>query len=281
VRALHIVWAVFALVPISFSQSLDKLSGTVVFLYKTQQRAAMKDGKPVLEAQVQYGTGFFATPDGTSMMLVTAEHVASAMGSDFRATLLGDNDTPFDVSSEELTGTKIVAWISHGKEDVSVTLIHPAPNVLSKATGPFFPRTLLSSDNTAPSRERTLTTLGFPLTLGIQEHFSPISRDSLPASGLITVPRFDTHAPATFFFLQDPSIAGFSGAPVFLFPKPFATSGGAIAFPETGTGPGSLRCVGIVHGTISDETGGKMSAVTPSKYILETMDKALHSKSAN
>jgi hypothetical protein len=163
-------------------------------------------------------------------------------------------------------------------EDVAVTLIHPKQNVLAKLGGHFLARTMLSSENTAPSRERPLTTLGFPLALGVQEHFSPITRDSSPASGLITLPRFDTHTPATFYLLENASIAGFSGAPVFLIPKPFATNSGSLAFPRTGSGSSTLTCVGIVHGTISDETGGKMAAVTPSKYILETIDKAMNAK---
>jgi hypothetical protein len=281
-RTLRFACALVMLTSAAFSQNLDKLSGTVVFLYKIQQRPVIKDGKPVVEPHIDYGTGFFATPDGTTMIVVTAEHVSSIIKSDFRATLLGDNDTPFDVSSEELTGTKDVVWVSHGKEDVAVALIHPKQDVMAKLAGRFLRRTMLSSDNTAPSRERPLTTLGFPLALGVKEHFSPITRDSQPASGLITIPRFDTHTPATFFLLDNPSIAGFSGAPVFLFPKPFASTSGAMVFTETGPGAtNSILCVGIVHGTISDETGGKMSAVTPSKYILETIDKALAPKSVH
>jgi hypothetical protein len=150
-----------------------------------------------METHVDYGTGFFATPDGTTMILVTAEHVSSVIGSDFRATLLGDNDTPFDVSSEELTGAKTVVWVSHDKEGVAAALIHPRQNIVAKLAGYFLPKAMLSADNNAPSRERPVTTLGFPLALGRQEHFSPISRDSLPASGLITIPRFDTHTLAT------------------------------------------------------------------------------------
>jgi hypothetical protein len=138
------------------------------------------------------------------------------------------------------------------------------------------PKNLISSEANAPSRDRPLTTLGFPLMLGVAEHFSPISRESKPSSGLITLPRFDTHTPATFFLLADSSIAGFSGAPLFLTAAPYAMPNGAMVFPETG-GPTStpIRCVGIVHGTLSDDTGGKLAAVTPSAYILETIDKAM------
>jgi hypothetical protein len=230
-RAFRFALVLLALASNALGQNLDRLAATVAFVYKPH---------------VGSGTAFFASADGTTLILVTAEHVSSVLKSDFRATLLGDNDTPFDVSSEELTGTKDVVWVSHDKEDVAVTLIHPKQNVLAKLGGHFLARTMLSSENTAPSRERPLTTLGFPLALGVQEHFSPITRDSSPASGLITLPRFDTHTPATFYLLENASIAGFSGAPVFLIPKPFATNSGSLAFPRTGSGSSTLTCVGIV-----------------------------------
>jgi hypothetical protein len=216
------------------------------------------------------------------MFLVTAEHVSLILKSDFRATLRGGNDTPFDVSSEELIGASDVVWVSHGREDVAVTAMHPKENVLAKLAGRFLLKATVSADSAAPSRERPLTTFGFPLALGVQEHFSPITRDSLPASGLITFPRFDTHAPATFYLLDNPSVAGFSGAPVFLIPKPFTNSSGGMSFPDMDPKfHNTIQCVGIVHGTISDDTGGKMSAVTPSKYIVETIDKALRPNSVH
>ena len=95
-KAFRIACVVVVLTSAAFSQSLDNLAGTVVLLYERQQVPALKDGKPiiehgnaVMETRIDYGTGFFASPDGATMMLVTAEHVSSAIGPDFRATLLG------------------------------------------------------------------------------------------------------------------------------------------------------------------------------------------------
>lgn len=34
---------------------------------------------------------------------------------------------------------------------------------------------------------------------------------------------------------------------------------------------GKLRCVGLVHGTLSDNTGGKFAAVVPSIFIFQTI----------
>src|SRR5436309_12687982 len=53
--------------------------------------------------------------------------------------------------------------------------------------------------------------------------------------------------------LTGPSIGGFSGAPVFLLPQPFFTEG---KFSIPGSNNPAI-CVGLVHGTLSDSTGGK------------------------
>lgn len=281
-QACRVLFAMLLFVVPSLSQTIDTFSGAVVLLHKMKPQPVIKNGKPVvkngkavMEPKPEGATGFFVTPDNEMMILVTAEHVATEMKSDFRATIRDENDTPFDMSSEDLTGTKAVIWVSHSKEDVAVTILHPAKAALSKLTGRFIPRKFIFSDDKPPGRERTLTTLGFPLMLGATEHFSPISRESKAVSGLITLARADTHTPATFFLLDNPSIAGFSGAPVLLFPTPYAIPGGMMA-PEVGGPNGAIaQCVGIVHGTINDDTGGKMAAITPSIYILETIDKAL------
>jgi hypothetical protein len=260
----------------SFSQTMDQFSGAVVFLYRTEQSPTIKDGKETMETVERGGTGFLVTPDNSTMILVTAEHVSKDLKDEFRAIVRGDNDTPVDMSSEDLAGTKSVSWITHGTEDVAVTILHPNKDTVAKLAGHFMPKNLISSDSSAPSRDRPLTTLGFPLALGSVGHFSPITRESKPSSGLITLPRFDTKKPATFFLLSDPSIAGFSGAPLLLTSAPYALPTGAMVFPETGGAAGTpIRCVGIVHGTINDKTGGGMAAVTPSIYILETIDKAM------
>jgi hypothetical protein len=59
---------------------------------------------------------------------------------------------------------------------------------------------------------------------------------------------------------------------VLLTGSPYATTNGLMFFLGANTPP---VCVGIVHGTIPDDTGGKIAAITPSMYILETIDKAM------
>jgi hypothetical protein len=69
------------------------------------------------------------------------------------------------------------------------------------------------------------------------------------------------------FLLQDPSIGGFSGAPVFDLPG-IRLSGSAMVAHQ------GVACFGITHGTLSDDTGGKLAAVTPSSAVIELIDKA-------
>lgn len=263
----------------AFSESpIDTLSSTVVLLHILKSEPVTKGGNPVIEGGKplmklvpEGATGFLVTPDDKALILVTAEHVATVIKSDFRVTIRDENDTSFDVSSEDCTGTKNVHWITHGKEDIAVTILHPSKDVIAKLKGHFYPKKFISSDTKAPDRDRPLTTLGFPLLIGASEHFSPISRESKPVSGLVTFDRFDTKTPATFFLLDNPSIAGFSGAPVLLIPTAYSV-GNTLMFPEAGA---AVTCVGVVHGTVADDTGGKMAAVTPSVYINETIDKAM------
>lgn len=113
----------------------------------------------------------------------------------------------------------------------------------------------------APPRYTEVISFGFPLRLGIQKHFSPISTSSRVASGLIDLLRFDNKGISTFFLLDAPSIPGLSGGPVFSVPS--------YLDPRD-----SLKLIGLVHGVISDNTGGKFAAIVPSYYILKTIVKS-------
>jgi len=254
----------------AYAQTLDQFSTTVVLLVQHEQHTIKQKGKYVRKDSAILGTGFFIGDDAGNLFLITAEHVALKMKSDAAVTIRGTNDMPLSYPIQQLTGTTEVRWVFHETEDVAVLLLHPVPEMISSLERHFSPKRIFSTEMTAPSRDRPVTTIGFPLGLGIQGHFSPISGDSRPASGLVTLISPTTKKPAVFFLLDSPSIGGFSGAPLLVLPTPY-TSGGGLVFPQTGTGP---ICVGLITATISDETGGKMAAVTPSAYIVETINKA-------
>jgi hypothetical protein len=105
------------------------------------------------------------------------------------------------------------------------------------------------------------------LALGVTGSFSPISRETKPASGFLVLPRFDTKLPETFLLTQEPSIGGFSGAPIIDTGLPRLGEGNAAI--KISDAP--LGLVGTIHGTLSDPTGGKMGAVVPTYYLWELL----------
>ena len=118
----------------------------------------------------------------------------------------------------------------------------------------------------APARELPLTVIGFPLRLGTKGAFSPISRETKAASGLLQISMSPGSPPATVFVTQDPSVGGFSGAPIIDTGKSYPTESGGIQFRQ-----GVFKVYGMSIGTISDDTGGKLGVVVPSHFILEAM----------
>lgn len=93
--------------------------------------------------------------------------------------------------------------------------------------------------------------------------FSPLTYRSHAASAFITLNRFDKPVPSVFFLLENPSVGGYSGCPVF-------DLGYVVAGSMTNT-KDKTRCYGIMHGTVVDDTGGKLAAVTPAFYLSDLL----------
>ena len=93
------------------------------------------------------------------------------------------------------------------------------------------------------------------------EDFSPLTRKTRAASGFL---HDDDNG--QFFFLEDPSVQGYSGAPVFYLGDAILTHGIQIGGGKTG-------CYGVISFTSADNTGGKMAGVVPIKFALELMAK--------
>jgi hypothetical protein len=166
--------------------------------------------------------------------------------------------------------TSKLPWQVNSDADVAVLPLKLNEKTLPLMQGRFLKLDSLGTEEVAPQRERTVTVMGFPLALGTTGRFSPITSEAKPASGLLRIPRFDTKKEATFFMLDKPSIGGFSGAPVYLLPGPLS-SGGALVFQDVSVPP---SIVGLVHGTMGDNTGGKLAAIVPAKFIRDTILEA-------
>ena len=150
------------------------------------------------------------------------------------------------------------SWKLHPIADMAVIELNILGN-LDLFQDRCFPYDHINDSNTPASRDDELTVIGFPHGLGVQGKFSPLTFRSYASSAFLTLPRADTQTPSDFFCLENPSVGGYSGGPVF--DMGYEKMGCATATKE------KTILHGIVHGTMSDDTGGKIALITPMFYI--------------
>lgn len=216
--------------------------------------------QPLPNSRFLSGTGFFLAAQ-QDLYLVSASHVASKLTREAEIIVSDASSRPVMLSWRHLIGSdSLPMWMNHSEADISILELSPDQETFDNhLKGRFLPFELFPSAKEPPNRDLILTSVGFPFLPGASGYFSPLTFESKASSGFLTLERSDTHTPCTFFILQDPSIGGYSGCPVFDLS---IIKLGAM----TTTGHGTV-CYGITHGTISDQTGGKLAAVTPSYYI--------------
>lgn len=203
------------------------------------------------------GTGIFVAKSNAEQFIVTASHVAKSCGDDSTVVL---SDQSGNSLSLDLTAfNPALAWSHHAVADIAVLPITMNPAILPHMTNRFFPLDHFQLQRTPVSRDVEITSVGFPSGYGAEGMFSPLTYRSYASSSIITFPRFDTGAPCEFFCLENPSVGGYSGCPVF--DLGIMVVGGMTSTKE------KTECLGIMHGTIIDATGGKLSAVTPAYYL--------------
>jgi S1-C subfamily serine protease len=201
------------------------------------------------------GTGFFVKGP-KKLFLVTAGHVARGLISNIHLII---SDSRGNSKLYSLDGK--LNWFFSPVADVAATQISDEP-LATEFKINAIDVSFLAKTEDYPASELPLVAIGFPLGLGVRNKFSPLRRETHAASGLIDLPRADNNQPATFFVLQDPSIGGYSGAPVF--------STASYRFGNTlMPGLDLDACIGIIHGTISDKMGGGLGLVTPASYVYQ------------
>lgn len=271
------------LILLSFStvvkaENINELFQTVAYLQgKGEVERAPIDGieyeiwlKASTEAQPHpyrktfTGTGFFVRK-GNQIYLITAEHVAKSLRYEVKVTVHGPEDKPLTYDIKDMVGPgKEQSWFFHSEADVALLPLNPSEKF--KGIIKFLePSMFLTNENEyGQYKNRVLTTIGFPLALGVSGKFSPITKSSKAASNLFRYRRFDNNIETTFLVLDDPSVQGFSGAPVYALSE---VSLGGVAF-----GTGRFACIGLVHGTLPDNTGGKFAAIVPAYFVIQTIE---------
>lgn len=207
-------------------------------------------------------TGSFISKDN-KLYIVTAEHVAKDMKTDMEIIVKGKNDLPITLTLDDLTQQKTTLnWLKHKEADLAVLELNPKPDILNTTLQyRFLPSDNINKTKNVIDRNTQLTVIGFPMGLGTQGHFSPLTFRTYASSGFLTLSRFDNKQPCTFVVLENPGVGGYSGGPVIDI-SIYQNMG----MQMTGS---STMIHGFLHGTISDQTGGKLAAVTPSYYLFD------------
>lgn len=243
-----------------FSQSEDSLveSFSTFTVYLENKSPVLKGG--ILVSQIDYGSGFFVEYNNY-MYLVTAKHVAKKINSGATITFYSINSSPSIIKIDSLVNEK-VEWTFNEKADVAVLPIKPTSILFRDTLFQAMPLNFFYDTLVAPLRRLEIILLGFPLRLGIEKFFSPISTSTKTASRLIDLKNPETDSLETFFLVDAPSIPGNSGGPAMTIPVLPSVRGYFYGVRD------SLSCVGLVSGVI-----GNFAAIVPSKFIVETIKK--------
>jgi S1-C subfamily serine protease len=205
----------------------------------------------------EVGTAIFIEKNNEPYLL-TAEHVIKNINPQTYAVLSDPNGVPTKVMLNVLLGG--ASFTVHGQADLAKAKIVITAANSSFLQGRCFPYNQIDTSSNPVSKDVELTTIGFPLGLGaVGAKFSPLSYRTYAAAPSITLPRFDNKVQCDFIILELPSIGGYSGGPMF-------DLGYMISGMMTQTKEKTILH-GLVHGTISDPTGGKLAAITPCKYL--------------
>lgn len=213
------------------------------------------------------GTGCFIFHND-NLYLVTAAHVARYMDSKSFIFGRGDSGHTVKVLIQDIDSTNKIKWVHHSLADISILKVNARGEMRNSIMTIAFNSNMFERRLVVPDPGVELTLLGFPLGLGINAsngksstYFSAFSKRTYASSGLFSHPRGDNNEMSSFFSLQDPITQGYSGGPVFDISIYSALDGVA-----TGNG---LKCYGFAHGTLSDNTGGKIGVVTPSYFLFD------------
>ena len=214
------------------------------------------------ELKQSIGTGFFLAKDDYNLFLVTANHVAKAFLDDTVVWFAGQNKQIMQIQLKTLKTSRNI--IHHPCADISIIEVDiPTYNSLN-SDAVIYPIAIIDKNKISSiSRDEELTSIGFPNGLGTNNLFEPLTFRSYPASNIIpniTINNKNQSYQSDIFVMENASCGGYSGCPVI-----------DLGHKVNGlvTQNSSTYIYGIMHGTISDDTGGKMAIVTPAYYIFD------------
>ena len=209
---------------------------------------------PQSAGKEEIGSGIFVSKNNEPYLL-TASHVVKNSNPGAYLILSDSSSSPTKLQLSVFSKTP--QWTHHPTADLAYMPITLDASNRVYLNDRCFPYDHIEQN--LPSRDTELTCIGFPLGLGAQGKFSPLTFRTYAASGLVQFNRFDLNTACDFFVLENPSVGGYSGGPVF-----------DLGYMITGMmrqNKEKTLLHGIMHGTLTDATGGKMAAVTPTSYL--------------
>lgn len=249
----------------SWGLSVDVLNKSVVFIEAHCQVCEKLNGKkkevwykdpntkkdePKLNRKT--GTAFIVRHNGKDY-LVTAKHVVDCLLRSFQVTMNLPSGESIRVSSRFLESLKVISgakWFFHPSADIA---IHPLAYHKKVDHVNFISENCPKKNKKLPLLSKVYV-LGFPQGLGIGEVLSPLAK----------AVRIAGQPDHNFIFLDQALCQGYSGAPVFYIEDLLSK----IRFLGKQMPVGEkIQLIGLVKGTISDNTGGKISAVVPISYL--------------
>ena len=216
-----------------------------------------ESGETLPKNSLLRGTGFLIRRVDGQLVFFTATHIAKKFESGTQIAFLNPQGKSRVFSLHDLTDeTGSMQWTHHPKNDVSLIWLSPTEHQKKELTPIAVPEGWLTTN--VPQRMSRLTVCGFPLGLGTYKRISPISTIANLVSEEIALEENERGIEiASGLLLSPPTGAGFSGAPVFQ--------------ASDGSPP---KCVGLLTGGLSDETGKLiLSVMVPARYLLELLEE--------
>jgi len=217
--------------------------------------------RKINDSTANTGTGTIIN-NKSKYFILTAQHVALNMDEETIVVFRLPGDKPKFVNLKKLVRNNSINWINHKEADISIIELDLPMEIQlrERIVLNSFPIEQINLSKKLPSRDVDITFFGYPVIDLNMEHFSALNINSRICSGLITQKRADNKKLSTFFYLDRPSIQGCSGSGVYYSVSRSMYIGG-----------NKTILIGIMHGTKSDNTGGKLSMITPSYYLLDLL----------
>lgn len=208
------------------------------------------------------GTGFILKSD-SSLYLITSKHIMDRITFDSAKVYIRDNELKIanHYYLRSLVKGKSNRVYNDNSDFYIQQLFPPDSGVKALLSNSSLDFAMVATNKAALPRNVNFITFGYPIVDPM--HFTPISFQSYVSSDLMNIKILRT-TNCFCYLLDKSSMQGFSGGPVFV---------GVREWSEPGIEQTYL--IGIITGSLNDDTGGKFTIVTPAYQLLDLIRKEL------